>query len=239
MFQGNHRSFLLDFGVMPFLSRSVIEQIVQLLTALHFVHVVLLHSVGLQIGKEAVNSLHGNSQSRNWVNNAVISVAFEGRDIDVWGLAEFSHIRQKEDILFMALQLFSDNLELLSSVQSFRENHVSTCINVGLRSLDAFFKTIDSLGISSCTNHKLSLRYLDTGCPCDLDLINHLLSRNQLLAIEMPTSFGEDLILDVQATCSSVEEVADSASAHLSFAESSIGISNDWQVGESGHVLDD
>lgn len=54
----------------------------------------------------------------------------------------------------------------------------------------------------------------------------------------MAASFRKNLILYVQSWSPAVEEVAHSPSAHLPLSESRICISDDWQIWESGHVLD-
>lgn len=128
----------------------------------------------------------------------------------------------------MILQLLSNSLELFSSVKTFWENHVCSCINVTLRSLDTFIQSINTFGIGSRTNNELTIRNLQTCLSCDSDFINHLICWNELLSVQMTASFWEDLIFDVKSTCSTVEEISDSSSTHLSFTKSGISISNDW-----------
>ena len=86
----------------------------------------------LQIYKEFLNSFHSYSQCRYWINNAIIAIVLESIDIDVWSLSELGHIGQQEDFFLIVFKLFGDYLEFLGSVQSFREDHIGSGINVSL-----------------------------------------------------------------------------------------------------------
>lgn len=149
--------FLLVLRIPPLLARGVPQQIVQFLSTLHVFHEVFLRSVGLQVIEEQINSLHCDSQSGDWVYYTVITVFLKSSNIDVGCFAELCHVSQQEDVLFVLLQSLGNYLELLSCVETFRENHVSTCINVSFRSLDALLETIYTLGIGSGADDELAI----------------------------------------------------------------------------------
>lgn len=137
----------------------------------------------------------------------------------------------------MVFQLFSNYLELFCCVKSLWEDHISTCVDKTLWSLDAFLQSVHSFSVSSGTNDKFAIWDFYACLSCDSNLINHLIGRNELFSIQVTTSFWENLIFNMKSTCSTVEKVSDSSGTHLSFTESSISISNDWQIGESWDIF--
>lgn len=137
----------------------------------------------------------------------------------------------------MAFKLFSDDLKLLGGVKTFREYHVCACIDETLWSLDAFFKSVNSFGVSSCANDEFTVGNLKTGLPWNSDLIDHLCGWYELFTVQVPTSFWKDLILNVKPGSSAIKELIDSSRTHFTLPKSSISISNDGKVGERRHIL--
>lgn len=229
----------LDFRIIPFFARSVVQQIVKLLSALHSVHKIFLDSLLFQVTEKFVDCFHCDSQCRNWINYAVVSVWLECFDIDVRCFTELSHVGQKEDVLFVVFELLSYYLELFCGIKTLGENHVCSCVNETFWSLDAFIKSVNSFCISSGTNDELTIRNFETGLSWDSDFINHLSGRNQLFSVQVTTSFGKDLVFNVKSRSSTVKEFIDSSGAHFTLSEASISIGNDWKVGKSGNIFDD
>jgi hypothetical protein len=79
-----------------------------------------------------VDGLHGDSECGNWVDNAIVAILFKGVDVDIGSFSKLSHVGKEIYALFVIFQLFRNNLELFSCVQTFREDHVCSCIDVGL-----------------------------------------------------------------------------------------------------------
>ena len=77
--------------------------------------------------------------------------------MNVGGFAKFCHIGQKEDIFLVLFQLSCDYLELLGCVQSLREDHIGTSIDIGFGSIDALVKAKNSLGVGPCADDELSI----------------------------------------------------------------------------------
>ena len=138
----------------------------------------------------------------------------------------------------MLFQLTCYYFEFLSCVKSFRKYHISTSINIGFGSVDALIKAKDSFSISSCADDELSIWYFDWGLSCDFYFVDHVRGGDQFFSSQVAASFGEDLVLHVKACCAWVEVVGDCSCAHLTLAETGVGIDYDWQVGEGADVFD-
>ena len=57
----------------------------------------------------------------------------------------------------MLFQLVCYYFEFLSCVKSFREDHISTGIDIGFGSVDALIEAKNSLGVGSCADDELSI----------------------------------------------------------------------------------
>lgn len=82
----------------------------------------------------------------------------------------------------MLSQLFSNGLELFSSIESFWEDHICSSINIRNGSLNTLLQAIDTLSISPSTDDKLSIRHFNTSLSSDAYFSFHVLCRDELFA---------------------------------------------------------
>lgn len=104
------------FREMPFFAWLISQQLIKFLSCLHFLNIVFLSSISLQILKESINSLHSNPERRNRINNTVVPIAFKGFQINIRSLAELSHISQQKHRGTMTPELLSNHLKLFRRV---------------------------------------------------------------------------------------------------------------------------
>lgn len=74
--------------------------------------------------EEIVDGLVGNTETGHRVDNNVVAPRLEVVDVNVGGLAELGHVGKQERTALrtVALQRLSDDLELFSSVQTWKMN---------------------------------------------------------------------------------------------------------------------
>lgn len=123
-----------------------------------------------------IDSLVGDSETCNGVDDNIVSPCLEIGDIDVWCLAEFGHVSEKERSTFrsISLECLSYNLEFISSVESLREDHVSTGIDVEFSSADDSFETFNRSSVSSSADNEFTIGTFLAGFNCDTHFLSEV-----------------------------------------------------------------
>jgi len=160
-----------------------------------------LCSISLELLVHVIDGFVGNSETCNRVDDNIVSPCFEISDIDIWCLAEFGHVSEKEGSTFrsISLECLSNNLEFISSVESFREDHISSGIDVEFWSADDSFETFNRTSVSSSADNKFTIGTFLAGFNCDTHFLSEVFTWYQGFSIEMAASLREDLVFNVQA----------------------------------------
>jgi len=123
-------------------------------------------------------------------------------------------------------EFLGHKLKLLQVFETFRENHVSSSINVGLAPIYCAVDTLDSSGISTGTYYKIPIRTCVTGLSAYLYLLDHVFHSNQRLSIEVTASLGELLVFKVKASGSGLAVLPNSFGTHLTLSKARICVGN-------------
>lgn len=186
-------------GIEPFLSRSVSKGRVEFLSGLHVRNRVSLGTISLELLEQVIDSLIGDTETRNRIDNDIVSPVLEVLHVDVRSLAEFSHVGKQErtTLRSISLQRLRDNFEFFSSVQAFREDHVRTSIDVQLGSLNDGIETFNRSCVGSGANNEFTIGAFLARIGGDLNLLSEILLRNKCFSVQVAASLREDLIFNV------------------------------------------
>ena len=174
------------------------QGIVQVLAGLHVSELSFERALLIELFEHVIDCPHCDSESRDRIDYAIVSVLFELLVSYIRGLSELGHIGKKENILFVSLELFGYKLEFLARGKTFGENHVGASINVQLAAADRFFDAHDSACVGSRADDKGAVRDLFTCFGAKLYFLCKVIRIQELLAIQMTATLGEYLILDVK-----------------------------------------
>mmetsp|Transcript_18619 Transcript_18619/g.37684 ORF Transcript_18619/g.37684 Transcript_18619/m.37684 type:complete len:297 (-) Transcript_18619:362-1252(-) len=232
--------------VGPLHAWCVAERLVERLSVIHSVLNGLDASRLLERLEELLDGPHGDAESGDRKDHAVIAEGSEPSVGNQGSLAVFSHVCQQIGTPPRRLQMgcldfphfLGESLKFFLIVEALWKYHIRACLCVHPGTLQRRIHSLHTPGVCPGTHNERPLRARFRCRHCTFHLLNEVRSPHQGLAIQVSASFGKHLIFHMKPRSSCLVILPHSPGHHLGLSKSCVRIRYKRKARRHGDFLD-